>query len=64
MGLLSKLTLIFLALGTSFIQFFYSQGYLSAKVAQTSAIICFTVLVIYAAIYLYFDMKNIKKRNS
>tara|TARA_A100000164_G_scaffold116708_1_gene102952 strand:- start:65 stop:262 length:198 start_codon:yes stop_codon:yes gene_type:complete len=59
---IATIVLVILGFSTSFILFLYQTERLDMVVAQTLALYFFGAFILFGAIYLYFDLKNLNKK--
>ena len=60
--LIATIVLVLLGFSTSFILFLYQTERLDMQTAQTLALYFFGALILFGAVYLYFDLKNLNKK--
>ena len=60
--LIATVVLVILGFSTSFILFLYQTERLDMQTAQTLALYFFGVFILFGAVYLYFDLKNLNKK--
>ena len=60
--LIATVVLVFLGFSTSFILFLYQTVRLDMQTAQTLALYFFGAFILFGAVYLYFDLKNLNKK--
>ena len=60
--LISTVVLIILGFSTSVILFLYQTERLDMETAQTLALYFFVAFILFGAVYLYFDLKNLSKK--
>ena len=60
--LISTIVLVILGFSTSVILFLYQTERLDMETAQTLALYLFGAFILFGAVYLYFDLKNLSKK--
>ena len=60
--LIATIVLVLLGFSTSFILSLYQTERLDMQTAQTLALYFFGALILFGAVYLYFDLKNLNKK--
>ncbi len=60
--LISTIVLVILGFSTSVILFLYQTERLDMETAQTLALYFFGAFILFGAVYLYFDLKNLSKK--
>ncbi len=60
--LIATVVLVILGFSTSFILFLYQTERLDMQTAQTLALYFFGTFILFGAVYLYFDLKNLNKK--
>ena len=60
--LIATIVLVLLGFSTSFILFLYQTERLDMQTAQTLALYFFGALILFGAVYLYFDLKNLNEK--
>ena len=60
--LIATVVLVILGFSTSFILFLYHTVRLDMHTAQTLALYFFGAFILFGAVYLYFDLKNLNKK--
>ena len=60
--LIATIVLIILGFSTSVILFLYQTERLDMQTAQTLALYFFCAFILFGAVYLYFDLKNLNKK--
>ena len=60
--LIATVVLVILGFSTSFILFLYQTERLDMLTAQTLALYFFGAFILFGAVYLYFDLKNLNKK--
>jgi len=60
--LISTIVLVILGFSTSVILFLYQTDRLDMETAQTLALYFFSAFILFGAVYLYFDLKNLSKK--
>ena len=60
--LIATIVLVLLGFSTSLILFLYQTERLDMQTAQTLALYSFGALILFGAVYLYFDLKNLNKK--
>ena len=60
--LIATIVLILLGFSTSFILFLYQTERLNMQTAQTLALYFFGAFILFGAVYLYFDLKNLNEK--
>ena len=60
--LIATIVLVLLGFSTSFILFLYQTERLNMQTAQTLALYFFGAFILFGAVYLYFDLKNLNEK--
>ena len=60
--LIATIVLVILGFSTSFILFLYQTERLDMQTAQTLSLYFFGAFILFGAVYLYFDLKNLNKK--
>ena len=60
--LIATIVLVILGFSTSFILFLFQTERLVMQTAQTLALYFFGAFILFGAVYLYFDLKNLNKK--
>ena len=60
--LIGTIVLVLLSFSTSFILFLYQTERLDMQIAQTLALYFFGAFILFGAVYLYFDLKNLNEK--
>ena len=60
--LIATVVLVILGFSTSFILFLYQTERLDMQTAQTLVLYFFGAFILFGAVYLYFDLKNLNKK--
>ena len=60
--LIATIVLVLLSFSTSFILFLYQTERLDMQIAQTLALYFFGAFILFGAVYLYFDLKNLNEK--
>ena len=60
--LIATIILVFLGFSTSVILFLYQTERLDMQTAQTLALYFLGAFILFGAVYLYFDLKNLNKK--
>ena len=60
--LIATIVLVILGFSTSVILFLYQTERLDMQTAQTLSLYFFGAFILFGAVYLYFDLKNLNKK--
>ena len=60
--LISTIILVILGFSTSVILFLYQTERVTMETAQTLALYFFGTFILFGAVYLYFDLKNLNNK--